>query len=135
MEQRGHHEGDFIRPEVGVHHHVGRQDGGVVPTELEGDRNETFGGHVRDQAPGVGVIYRRAGAADQEALEMGGAIACNSSVAVMAAKKAIRQGWGVGLAAALEIEDAAWHATAFSADRREGIEAFNQKRAPQWPGA
>jgi enoyl-CoA hydratase/carnithine racemase len=89
------------------------------------------------EAERIGLADRlvAAGAADQQALEMGGAIACNSSVAVMAAKKAIRQGWGVGLAAALEIEDAAWHATAFSADRREGIEAFNQKRAPQWPGA
>ena len=53
----------------------------------------------------------------------------------MAAKKAIRQGWGTGLAAGLEIEDAAWRTAALSADRREGIAAFNQKRAPRWPGA
>ena len=43
-------------------------------------------------------------------------------------------GWGTGLAAALEIEDAAWRTAALSADRREGIAAFNQKRDPVWPG-
>jgi len=32
------------------------------------------------------------------------------------------------------VEDAAWRATAISADRREGIAAFNDKRAPNWPG-
>jgi enoyl-CoA hydratase/carnithine racemase len=46
----------------------------------------------------------------------------------------MRQGWGIGLAAALEVEDAAWRTAVLSADRREGIAAFNQKRAPQWPG-
>jgi len=34
------------------------------------------------------------------------------------------------LAAGLEVEDAAWRATAFSADRAEGIRAFNEKRPP-----
>ena len=35
---------------------------------------------------------------------------------------------------ALEIEDAAWRTAALSADRREGIAAFNEKREPVWPG-
>jgi enoyl-CoA hydratase/carnithine racemase len=88
------------------------------------------------EAERIGLADRLvpAGAADHDALEIAGNIACNSSVAVMAAKRAIRQGWGTGLAAALEIEDAAWRTAALSADRREGIEAFNQKRAPQWRG-
>ena len=38
-------------------------------------------------------------------------------------------------AAGLEVEDAAWRAAAFSADRKEGIAAFVQKREPRWPGA
>jgi enoyl-CoA hydratase/carnithine racemase len=89
------------------------------------------------EAERIGLADRlvRAGTADHDALEMAGNIACNSSVAVMAAKKAMREGWAIGLAAALEIEDAAWRTAALSADRREGIAAFNQKRAPQWPGA
>jgi enoyl-CoA hydratase/carnithine racemase len=47
---------------------------------------------------------------------------------------AIRLGTGVDLAAALEIEDGAWRAAAFSADRAEGVRAFTEKRAPRWPG-
>jgi enoyl-CoA hydratase/carnithine racemase len=88
------------------------------------------------EAERIGLADRLvpAGAADREALDIAGAIACNSSVAVMAAKRAIRQGWGIGLAAALEVEDAAWRTAALSADRQEGIAAFNQKRAPRWTG-
>ena len=45
-----------------------------------------------------------------------------------------RNGWGVPLDPALDIEDAAWRTAALSADRREGIAAFAEKRAPRWPG-
>lgn len=88
------------------------------------------------EAERIGLADRLvpAGAADATALEMAGAIAANSPVAVRAAKRAMRQGWGVGLTAALDIEDAAWRTAALSADRREGIAAFNEKRDPVWPG-
>jgi enoyl-CoA hydratase/carnithine racemase len=75
-----------------------------------------------------------AGTASQTAVELAGQIAANSPTAVTAAKTAIRQGGGIGLAAALEVEDAAWRAAALSADRREGIAAFNEKRQPNWRG-
>jgi enoyl-CoA hydratase/carnithine racemase len=48
--------------------------------------------------------------------------------------RALRNGWGVPLDPALDIEDAAWRTAALSADRREGIAAFAEKRAPRWPG-
>ena len=48
---------------------------------------------------------------------------------------ALRHGWGVSLESGLDIEDAAWRTAALSADRREGIAAFAEKRAPAWPGA
>jgi enoyl-CoA hydratase/carnithine racemase len=88
------------------------------------------------EAERIGLADRLvpAGTAATAALEVAGAIAANSPVAVRAAKRAMRQGWGVGLSAALDIEDAAWRTAALSADRREGIAAFNQKRDPVWPG-
>ena len=89
------------------------------------------------EAERIGLADRRvpAGAAAQHALDLGHQIAANSPVAVRAAKRAIREGSSVPLAAGLEIEDAAWRTAAISADRREGIAAFNEKRPPTWPGA
>ena len=84
----------------------------------------------------LGLADRRVppGTAGEHALALARQIAGNSPVAVLAAKRAIRQGSGVSLAVGLEVEDAAWRAAAFSGDRRAGIAAFNEKRAPQWPG-
>ena len=89
-----------------------------------------------DEAMRFGLVDRRvpAGQADRAALDLAGQIAANSPVAVRAAKRAIRHGWGVSLEAGLDIEDAAWRTAALSADRREGIAAFNEKRTPDWPG-
>lgn len=70
----------------------------------------------------------------EEALELGARMAANSPVGLRAAKRALRLGQGLDLRAGLEVEDAAWRSTAFSADRAEGVAAFNEKRAPRWPG-
>jgi enoyl-CoA hydratase/carnithine racemase len=88
------------------------------------------------EAERIGLADRvvPAGAAAEHARELAGQIVANSPVAVAAAKQALRQGAGLPLAAALEVEDAAWRTAAFSADRKEGIAAFTQKRRPQWPG-
>ena len=74
------------------------------------------------------------GGAGETSRELAGRIARNSPVAVVNAKRALRLGAGLPLAAGLEVEDSAWRAAAFSADRKEGIAAFVQKRSPQWPG-
>ena len=76
-----------------------------------------------------------AGSARARALELAAAIAANSPVGLRNAKKAMRLGSDVDLAAGLEIEDGCWRATAFSGDRREGVAAFAEKRRPNWPGA
>jgi len=68
------------------------------------------------------------------AFEIATAIGRNSPVGIRNAKKAMRLGLDVPLAAGLEIEDACWRATAFSGDRTEGVAAFNEKRDPDWPG-
>ena len=75
------------------------------------------------------------GGSRQSALELARQIAANSPVAVRAAKQALRNGAGLALAAALDVEDAAWRTAATSADRREGIAAFAEKRRPAWPSA
>ncbi|MEQ7009883.1 enoyl-CoA hydratase-related protein [Actinopolymorpha sp. B17G11] len=73
------------------------------------------------------------GQARETAVDLARQIAGNSPVGVRSAKRALRLGAAAGLAEGLEIEDAAWRETAFSADRREGIAAFNEKRPPSWP--
>jgi enoyl-CoA hydratase/carnithine racemase len=89
-----------------------------------------------DEALRIGLadLLVPAGTASQAAVDMAGLMAGNSPTAVKAAKRALRQGADIGLHAALEVEDAAWRAAALSADRREGIAAFNEKRPPQWRG-
>jgi enoyl-CoA hydratase/carnithine racemase len=89
------------------------------------------------EAERLGLADRRVpvGTAAEHARELAQRIGRNSPVGVMNAKRALRYGAGLPLAAGLEVEDAAWRAAAFSADRKEGIAAFVQKREPRWPGA
>ena len=75
------------------------------------------------------------GAGRRESLALAGTIAGHSPVGVRQAKSAMRTGMDVDLMSGLEVEDGAWRATAFSADRVEGIAAFNEKRTPNWPAA
>ncbi|MBW8484690.1 enoyl-CoA hydratase/isomerase family protein [Actinomadura sp. PM05-2] len=88
-----------------------------------------------EEAVAYGLVDRRvpAGTVREEALTIAATIAGNSPTAVRAAKRALRLGAGVPLAAGLDIEDNAWRTVAFSADRREGIAAFAEKRKPRWP--
>jgi enoyl-CoA hydratase/carnithine racemase len=88
------------------------------------------------EAAALGVVDRLvpAGEAVATAAGLAAAIARNSPVGVRNAKRAIRLGTGTDLASALEVEDGAWRATAFSADRAEGVRAFAEKRTPRWPG-
>jgi enoyl-CoA hydratase/carnithine racemase len=89
------------------------------------------------EALAIGLVDRlvQPGTARAAAFELARQIAANSPVAVRAAKRALRIGAGLTLAAALDVEDAAWRTAASSADRREGIAAFAEKRRPSWPSA
>jgi enoyl-CoA hydratase/carnithine racemase len=89
-----------------------------------------------EEAHAMGLVDRvvPAGSARTAAAEVAATIAANSPVATRAAKRALRSGWGLDYAAAMDVEDAAWRTAALSADRREGIAAFNEKRKPDWPG-
>jgi enoyl-CoA hydratase/carnithine racemase len=84
----------------------------------------------------LGLVDRLvdAGGAREAALSVAETVARNSPVGVRNAKRAMRLGLDVDLATGLEVEDAAWRATAFSGDRAEGVRAFAEKRRPRWPG-
>jgi enoyl-CoA hydratase/carnithine racemase len=87
------------------------------------------------EADRLGLVDRATepGQARAVALELAGRIAANSPVALRSAKHALREGFDVDLASALLIEEQGWERAAFSADRREGVAAFNERRAPRWP--
>lgn len=91
--------------------------------------------HRRDGGDIAEVILDRPDSLNALTLEMATQIAANSPVAVRAAKRALRDGAGLSLADALDVEDAAWRTAAGSADRREGIAAFAERRRPSWPSA
>ncbi|HUZ56612.1 MAG TPA: enoyl-CoA hydratase-related protein [Streptosporangiaceae bacterium] len=88
-----------------------------------------------DEAAAIGLadLLVLEGQSRAGAFDLARQIMANSPVAVRAAKQALRNGAGLSLAAALDVEDAAWRTAASSADRREGIAAFAEKRRPAWP--
>ena len=88
-----------------------------------------------EEALRIGLADRlvTAGAARASALEIAKGIATKSPVSLRVAKRALRQGADADLVSGLEIEGRAWEEAAFSADRIEGVEAFNARRAPDWP--
>jgi len=82
---------------------------------------------------GLADLLVPGGAARTQAVELADDIATKSPISLRAAKRALRQGLDVDLVSGLEIESRAWEEAAYSADRVEGIEAFNMRRAPRWP--
>ncbi|MFN2586786.1 MAG: enoyl-CoA hydratase/isomerase family protein [Actinomycetota bacterium] len=64
--------------------------------------------------------------------ELAADICRSSPVAVRAAKAATDAALGVPIEEGIEIEHRAWETVIASADRTEGIAAFNEKRDPQW---
>ncbi len=61
-------------------------------------------------------------------------ICAASPIAVREAKRAIDRGLDVPLADGIDLEDRAWRTAVDTADRREGVRAFVEKRDPQWRG-
>jgi enoyl-CoA hydratase/carnithine racemase len=69
-----------------------------------------------------------------ETLEAAARIAANAPLAVREARRAIRQGLGMDLASAMQLEIAAYNRLVGTEDRKEGIRAFNEKRKPKFEG-
>jgi enoyl-CoA hydratase len=70
----------------------------------------------------------------EEALETGRRIADNAPISVRQAKHAIRFGLQMDLASAMMFEIEAYNRMVPTADRREGVAAFNEKRKPRFTG-
>jgi enoyl-CoA hydratase/carnithine racemase len=84
---------------------------------------------------GLGDRLVPVGTARETALQLAAEITANSPVSLRAAKLALRRGFDVDLPSGLLIENEGWEHAAYSADRREGIAAFVDRREPQWPSA
>jgi enoyl-CoA hydratase/carnithine racemase len=67
-----------------------------------------------------------------EARALAAAIATNGPIAVRQAKKAIDRGYDLALESGLTLEIEAYNVALASEDRHEGINAFNEKRPPQF---
>ena len=91
---------------------------------------------LADDAAAWGLVNRVLPSGDlvPAALEMAANIGDNAPVAVRQAKQAIRTGMDMGLAAGLSFEIEAYNRTVTTADRREGVAAFNEKRKPDFSG-
>ena len=68
------------------------------------------------------------------ALETARQIAANAPIAVRQAKQSIHRGLQMSLRDGLCFEIEAYNRTVPTQDRREGVEAFNEKRKPQFKG-
>jgi enoyl-CoA hydratase/carnithine racemase len=70
----------------------------------------------------------------EEALATGAEIAGNGPLAVRQAKKSIHYGLQMDLATGYRFEIEAYNRLVDTADRREGVRAFNEKRKPDFKG-
>jgi enoyl-CoA hydratase/carnithine racemase len=68
------------------------------------------------------------------ALGLAGEIAANAPVAVAAAKASMDEAWDLPINDALTRERAHYEKPLSSEDRREGLQAFAEKRTPRWKG-
>jgi enoyl-CoA hydratase/carnithine racemase len=69
-----------------------------------------------------------------ETLQTAARIAANAPIAVRQARQAIHRGLQMSLADGLAFEIEAYNRTVPTSDRREGVKAFNEKRAPEFKG-
>jgi enoyl-CoA hydratase/carnithine racemase len=67
-------------------------------------------------------------------LEVAAKIASNAPLSVRALKRVVRGGAAMDLPAAMQLELEAYNFLFTTADRREGVAAFNEKRTPKFEG-
>lgn len=87
-----------------------------------------------DEAAALGLVTRvvprdQLGTA---AMELARDLCRSSPVAVREAKRAIESALGTSVDAGIEVEHRSWEVVINTADRAEGVAAFNEKRDPRW---
>ncbi|MEC2072036.1 enoyl-CoA hydratase [Alkalihalophilus marmarensis] len=89
-----------------------------------------------DEAKQIGLVERveEAHTLLRSAYELAGKMASNGPIALRQAKRAIQAGMQVDLATGLEIEKLAYEQTIPTKDRLEGLQAFKEKRKPNYRG-
>jgi hypothetical protein len=124
----------FALPEVGLGLIPGGGGTQLLPRRigLNSAADLVFTGRkvAADEALRMGLVDRLVPerGARSCAYELADEIAVKSPISLRAAKRALRKGLDVDLASGLEIESRSWEEAAFSADRVEGIEAFNLRQ-------
>ncbi|MEN8888474.1 MAG: enoyl-CoA hydratase-related protein, partial [Celeribacter marinus] len=86
------------------------------------------------EAERSGLVSRVVPAAKlvEEALDVAGKIAEKSQIAVMAAKEAVNRSYETTMSEGLLFERRSFHALFATDDQSEGMDAFLEKRAPQF---
>ncbi len=82
----------------------------------------------------IGLVNEVApeGTALERAVELASELASRPAVAVQAAKRAMRVGFGLPLSEGLDVEHDEFLATLASEDAREGVDAFLNRRRPEF---
>jgi enoyl-CoA hydratase/carnithine racemase len=88
------------------------------------------------EAKRVGIVSKltQTGHALHESMKMAEEISANGPLAVKYAKIAIQEGFPLGLELAMEKEAYAYEHLIATKDRQEGLQAFQEKRKPQFRG-
>lgn len=81
-----------------------------------------------------GVVNRVCANVVENALATAARIAASAPLSVRAIRRSLKDGAGLPLRGAIEAELAAYDSLTSTADRREGIAAFNEKRDPRFQG-
>jgi enoyl-CoA hydratase/carnithine racemase len=86
------------------------------------------------EALALGLVARVVGRTELRAaaVELARDIGKSSPVAVREAKRIVDATFGLALEDAIALESEAWSRVIATADRAEGIAAFNEKREPRW---
>jgi enoyl-CoA hydratase len=87
-----------------------------------------------EEALAWGVINRISQDVVGEALATAAKIAANAPLSVRAIRKTLSESRGLSIREAIEVELTHYDSLTPTADRREGITAFNEKRSPRFEG-